>query len=210
MKHSRPRQLHLGSPAWLSCPSRESQLFEYRIDEELTLALLEEQQAADLFHLLDANRAYLKQWLPWLDQNEKPEHTAAFIQASLRQFAARDGLACGIRYHGALAGVTGLHRIDWSNRRTSLGYWIAETHEGKGIVTRAASGLLDYAFGDLGLNHVEIACAAGNIRSCAIAERLGFVREGVLRQREWLYDHFVDHVMYGMLSSEWSARVPRR
>ena len=46
---------------------------------------------------MDANRAYLRRWLPWLDQNTKPEHTAAFIQASLRQFAARDGLACGIR-----------------------------------------------------------------------------------------------------------------
>lgn len=188
-------------------PVTEGELFERRVDGEVTLALLEEQHAPDLFRLLDANRAYLRQWLPWLDHNTRPEHTAAFIQVSLRQFAARDGLACGIRFRGALAGVAGLHRIDWANRRTSLGYWIAEAHQGKGIVTRACAGLLDYAFGELGLNHVEIACAPGNPRSCAIPERLGFVREAVLRQREWLYDHFVDHVVYGMLASEW-ARHP--
>jgi ribosomal-protein-serine acetyltransferase len=181
-------------------------MFERRVDDEVTLTLLEEQHAPELFRLLDANRAYLRQWLPWLDQNTKPEHTAAFIQASLRQFAARDGLASGIRFRGTLAGVAGLHRIDWANRHTSVGYWIAEEHEGKGLVTRACTGLLDYVFGELGLHHVEIACAPANIRSGAIAERLGFVREGVLRQREWLYDHFVDHVVYGMLASEWAVK----
>jgi ribosomal-protein-serine acetyltransferase len=53
---------------------------------------------------------------------------------------------------------------------------------------------------------VEIGCAPGNRKSCAIPERLGFTREGVLRQREWLYDHFVDHVVYGILAEEWRAR----
>ena len=181
-------------------------MFRRRVDKDVALALLEEQHAPELFRLVDRNRAYLRRWLPWLDQNTKVEHTAAFIQASLRQFAARDGLACGIVFRGALAGVAGLHRIDWPSRRTSIGYWIAEAHEGQGLVTRACNGLLGYVFGELGLHHVEIACAPGNIRSCAIAERLGFVREGVLRQREWLYDHFVDHAVYGMTASEWAAR----
>jgi ribosomal-protein-serine acetyltransferase len=185
-------------------------MFEHRVDGEVTLALLEEQHAPELFRLLDGNRPYLRQWLPWLDRNTRPEHTAAFIQASLRQFAARDGLACGIRFRGAMAGVAGLHRIDWANRRSSIGYWIAEAYQGKGIVTRACAGLLDYTFGEMGLHQVEIGCALGNARSCAIPERLGFVREAVLRQREWLYDHFVDHVVYGILASEWAARNQRR
>lgn len=180
-------------------------MFERRIDDEVALALLEEQHAGELFRLVDGNRPYLRQWLPWLDANTKTEHTAAFIHAGLRGFAAREGLACGIRFRGALTGVVGLHRIDWANRRTSLGYWVAEEHQGKGIVTRACAGLLDYVFGELGLNHAEIACAPGNERSCAVPERLGFVREGVLRQREWLYDHFVDHVVYGIVASEWAG-----
>ena len=179
--------------------------FERSVDGEVALALLEEQDAAGLFRLIEENRAYLRRYLPWLDQNTRPDHTAAFIRASLQQFAARDGLACGIRFRGELAGVAGLHRIDWPNRRTSIGYWLAEAHQGKGVVTRACAGLLDYVFGELGLHHAEIACAPGNARSCAIPERLGFVREATLRQREWLYDQFVDHVVYGMLASEWAA-----
>jgi ribosomal-protein-serine acetyltransferase len=175
------------------------------VDGEVALAILEEQHAPELFRLIEGNRAYLRRWLPWLDQNTRPEHTAAFVKAALAQFAARDGLACGIVFRGALAGVVGLHRIDWANRRTTVGYWVAEEHQGKGVVTRACAGVLDYVFGDLGLNHAEIACATGNLRSCAVPERLGFTREGVLRQREWLYDHFVDHVVYGMTAGEWRA-----
>jgi ribosomal-protein-serine acetyltransferase len=179
------------------------------VDGDVALTLLEEHHAPELFALVDANRAYLREWLPWLDHNTQVEHTAAFIRASLRQLADRDGFACGIRFRGSLAGVAGLHRIDWANRRTSIGYWVAEDRQGRGVVTRACVGLLDHAFGTLGLNHVEIACAPGNARSRAVPERLGFVHEGTLRQREWLYDHFVDHVVYGMLASEWAAR-PRR
>jgi ribosomal-protein-serine acetyltransferase len=181
-------------------------MFERRIDDEVALALLEEQDAPTLFALVDANRPYLREWLPWLDAHTAVEHTAVFIRASLAQLAARDGLACGIQYRSALAGVAGLHRIDWPNRRSSIGYWVAQSHEGKGLVTRACTGLLDYAFGELGLNKVEIGCATGNAKSRAVPERLGFTHEGMLRQREWLYDHFVDHEVYGMLRAEWKER----
>ena len=184
-------------------------MFRQIVDGEVALAILEEQHAPELFRLIDANRAHLRRWLPWLDQNTRPEHTAAFIRASLAQFAARDGIACGIEFRGALAGVVGLHRVDWANRSTTVGYWLAEEHQGHGVVTRACAGLLDYVFAELGLNHAEIACAPGNARSRAIPERLGFTREGVLRQREWLYDHFVDHVVYGMTAEEWKAREGR-
>jgi ribosomal-protein-serine acetyltransferase len=99
-----------------------------------------------------------------------------------------------------------MHAIDWANRKTSLGYWLAEPHQGRGIVTRGCAALLPYLFDELGLNCVEIGCAVGNARSAAIPERLGFTREGVLRQREWLYDHFVDHVVYSLLAWEWRQR----
>ncbi len=178
-------------------------MFRRTIDDEVALLLLEEHHAPELFRVIEAHRSHLRRWLPWLDHNTRPEHTAAFIRASLAQFAARDGLACGILVRGALAGVCGLHRVDWANRRTSIGYWLAEEHQGRGVVTRACRGILDYVFGELGLNVAEIACAPGNARSCAVPERLGFTREGTLRQREWLYDHFVDHHVYGITAGEW-------
>ena len=65
---------------------------------------------------------------------------------------------------------------------------------------------MEHAFGELGLNRVSIACATENKKSCAVPERLGFRREGVVRQAERHYDHFVDHAVYATLASEWRKR----
>lgn len=174
--------------------------------DETVLDVLVEEDAEELFALVDENRAYLRQWLPWLDQNTEVEHTRVFIRATRKQHEDRNGFACGIRRRGTLVGVVGVHGIDWTNRKTSVGYWVGQTHQGQGIVTRACRALLSYLFDELGLNRVEIGCAPGNTKSAAIPERLGFVREGLLRQPEWLYDRFVDHVVYGLLAAEWRQR----
>jgi ribosomal-protein-serine acetyltransferase len=75
-------------------------------------------------------------------------------------------------------------------------------------MTASCGCLLDYAFRNLGMNRVEIRCATGNTRSRAIPERLGFKEEGTVRQAEWLYDHYVDHVVYSMLRDEWCEKNP--
>jgi ribosomal-protein-serine acetyltransferase len=123
----------------------------------------------------------------------------------LRQFADGNGFNAGIRYKGKLVGMIGLHAIDRANRKTSIGYYIAEEAQGKGIVTKSVKAILDYVFRELGLNRVEIRCGVHNKKSRAIPERLGFVQEGIIRDGEWLYDHFHDLVVYSMLAKDWLA-----
>src|ERR671911_609539 len=129
-----------------------------------------------------------------------------FIRGALKQFAQNKGFAAGIWHEDRLAGVIGYDPIDWENRSTALGYWLGEEYQGKGLVTAACRALVEHAFGELGLNRVVISCATENEKSCAIPERLGFRREGIERQAEWLYDRFVDHVTYSALASEWPTR----
>ena len=71
-------------------------------------------------------------------------------------------------------------------------------------MTKACRALIRYAFEQLQLNRVEIRVAVGNYKSRAIPERLGLVKEGMIREAEWLYDHFVDHIVYGVLAKEWA------
>ncbi len=184
-------------------------MFAYRISSDLELRLLEERHAEELFSLTDHNREYLREWLPWLDDTRSVEDTKNFIRKSLEQFANSSGFQAGIWFKGDLAGVVGYHRIDWPNRMTSIGYWLGASYQGQGLMTAACRALVKYAVDDLKLNRVEIRCAASNTKSRAIPERLDFNQEGVLRQAEWLYDHFVDHVVYAMLASEWTG-TPRR
>jgi ribosomal-protein-serine acetyltransferase len=87
-----------------------------------------------------------------------------------------------------------------------IGYWLAAPFQGRGIMTRACRAMVAYAFDTLRLQKVVIRCALGNTRSCAIPQRLGFKHEGIARQAEWLYDHFVDLNLFGMLASNWYAQ----
>jgi ribosomal-protein-serine acetyltransferase len=77
-------------------------------------------------------------------------------------------------------------------------------HEGRGIVTRACRAIVSEGFSERGLHRIEIRCATGNERSAAIAKRLGFVHEGVLRDAEWLHDHWVDLNVFSMLEHNWA------
>jgi ribosomal-protein-serine acetyltransferase len=161
--------------------------------------------AVELFAVTDANRAHLRRWLPWLDSVKSSSDSAGFIQATLKQFAEHQGFNAAVLHDGAIVGVIGHHRISWANRSTSLGYWLAASHEGRGIMTAACRALVHHAFTEYTLHRVEIRCATGNARSCAIPVRLGFRREGHLREAEWLYDHYVDHHVFAMLQGEWKA-----
>jgi ribosomal-protein-serine acetyltransferase len=72
-------------------------------------------------------------------------------------------------------------------------------------MTKSCIAYINYAFNELKLNRVEIRCAVENSKSRAIPEGLGFKNEGTIREAEWLYDHFVDHIVYGMLARDWKG-----
>ncbi|PZD96184.1 RimJ/RimL family protein N-acetyltransferase [Paenibacillus sambharensis] len=175
-----------------------------KINDLLELRLLENRHAEEMFLLVDSNRGRLREWLPWLDNTVSVEQCREFIRMSLKAFAENNGLYLGIFHQGRLAGCVSLNNIDWSNRKTTIGYWLSEDFEGRGTMTAACRTLIDYIFHELLLNRVEIRAAVQNTKSRAIPERLGFVQEGIVRQAEWLYDHYVDHVVYGMLKEEWA------
>ncbi|CAH0117918.1 MULTISPECIES: GNAT family N-acetyltransferase [unclassified Paenibacillus] len=184
-------------------------MFVCTIRESLELKLLEWKHAPELFQLTERNRDYLREWLPWVDITRSEEDSKQFISMVLEQFAQNRGFQCGIFYEGRLAGCIGFHRIDWTNRKTSIGYWLDEQAQGKGIMADSCRRLLDYAFEELNLNRVEIRAGVGNAKSRAIPERLGFQLEGVCRQEEWVNDRFVDHAVYAMLADDWNSHIRR-
>ncbi|HTP13009.1 MAG TPA: GNAT family protein [Bacteroidota bacterium] len=177
-----------------------------RIDRDLVLRQLADHDALPLFNVIDRNRVYLRQWLPWLDTSKSPVDTLNFIRTTLDQFANNDGFAAGIWYENAVVGTIGFHRVDWLNRSVEIGYWLSADCQGKGIVTRSCIAFIEYAFSEWHLHRVQIRCAVGNARSCKIPERLGFVQEGMQRHAEFLYDHYADLIIYGMLENEWKAK----
>lgn len=178
-------------------------MFTFRLDERTYLRLPEESDAEELYAVIVANRAYLSRWMPWAI-HQTPEGTIDFIRLSRRQFAENRGLTALVVQDDRIIGTLGLNEINAENSSAFIGYWLAEHAQGRGTMTLAVRGLIEHAFRRLDLNRIEIHAGVENKRSRAIPERLGFTQEGVLREAERVGDRFVDHVVYGMLASEWA------
>ena len=179
-------------------------MFLLKINEKIALKQVELQDSDALFQLTDASRTYLKEWLPWLDHTRDVSDTRNFIRAAMRGHFDEASLNAIIIYEGKVAGIAGFNKIDRSNKTAYIGYWLGEQFQGNGIMTTVAGALTQYAFEHLSLNKVEIRAAVGNVKSRSIPQRLGYKHEATIRQAEWLYDHYVDHAVYGMLRAEWT------
>jgi ribosomal-protein-serine acetyltransferase len=173
------------------------------VDTDITLRELYEKDAETLFQVADTNRAYLRAWLPWLDQNKSVESTLTFIQHNKQLSKSDSAVVFGIWYRHELAGVISFNVIDTTNHFAIIGYWLAEKFQGNGITTKACAKLVEDALITRKLNRVEIHCAVENQKSRAIPERLGFTFEGILRQKEFIYDHYKDLRVYSLLAQDY-------
>lgn len=139
---------------------------------------------------------HLKPWMAWAQQAPTVEQSEAIARRMQAQFLLREHLAYYLfdyaedsprGLHGArgrLIGGAGLHRIDWLMRRFEIGYWLAPDATGRGLASEAVRALARMAFERLRARRLEIRTDAFNFASRAVAERCGFMLEGVLRQEQ--------------------------
>jgi ribosomal-protein-serine acetyltransferase len=172
------------------------------------LRLLEPSDARELHALIQANHAHLDRWMAW-SPSQSLAQTRQFIEQTRQQLADGNGFQAAIVRDGQIVGMAGFHGVDWSNHSTSIGYWLAQSAQGKGTMTAAVRALVDVAFRELQLNRVEIRLDVENERSMALAERLGFQREGTLRQAMLLAGAYRDDAVYSLLAREWPVRAVR-
>ena len=183
-------------------------MFHLIVAPNIELKQIEPNYADTLFALTERNRAYLREWLPWVDNAHSAADTRNYIMDALSQYHANRGPNTAIWTEGGIAGCIGCHPIDWANRSCSIGYWIDASFQGRGIITRCCARLVEYLFSEMNLHRVVIQCGTGNTKSCAIPQRLGFTREGILFEAEWVGGRWVDLVIWSMLEQNWPA-VPR-
>ncbi|MBS1861746.1 MAG: GNAT family N-acetyltransferase [Actinobacteria bacterium] len=160
--------------------------------------------APALTAVVAANREHLARWLPWAAAYGHVD-SIDYIARKEAQIEADDGFEGAIVLDGRIVGAAGFHRVDWINRTTSIGYWLAAEAQGRGLMSATVRALLDHAFGNWDLHRVIIEVVVDNARSRAIPERLGFSEEGTLREAKLIRGGYEDAVLYAMLASEWPA-----
>lgn len=184
----------------------EKPSFTLFIDDKTSLELSAEKHAKALFLAINENREHLSEFLGFVNKMQSEEDIRKFLKNCERIYQEGGEVSFAIFHAGELVGRIGIHYIHQQNKTAAIGYWLSQKAEGKGIITKACQELLKYGFQELNLNRIEIKAATENYKSQAIPKRLGFVREGVLRQAEFINTSFVDLVLYSLLRSEWETK----
>lgn len=180
--------------------------FSFRVDDEIELRILQTHDARAFFAFVQNNRAHLEEWLLWSQHLHSEADARAFLQEGLDDFA-RDGLPLiGIYTRGEMAGGLAFFPLDRRINAAEFGYWLGKEFVGRGIMSRAQSAVLQYLFEIIRVNRVQLRMETDNTASRALAERAGFVQEGITRQGWIRGGQLRDLIVYSLLASEWSNK----
>jgi ribosomal-protein-serine acetyltransferase len=186
-------------------------LFEELRGERIVVRPYRESDAQDLFEAVAESRDHIRPWLPFADAHQTIEESRDWIIQMMAHWLLREDLILSVweaatnRYLGG----TGLHAHNWDTGYFEIGYWIRASAEGHGYVTEAVRLLANYAFDTLKANRLEIRCDVLNVRSAAIPQRLGFVREGCLRNDATAPDGRIrSTLVFSLIPGEWHNERP--
>ena len=137
------------------------------------------------------------------DRQSEAELRRFFRSIEPERSAGRSfSLAIASATNGEAFGGIGLSSIHWSHRRAEVGYWVGEPHRGRGVATAAVRLFSEWAIGTLGMERLELHIDPENSPSITVAERAGYLREGVLRSYEFRKGRRVDVAMYALLAGD--------
>jgi RimJ/RimL family protein N-acetyltransferase len=153
---------------------------------------------------IEDNRAHLTPWLPWVESIVDVPTATAWLRNYADKQANDAGRILGIWRGAELLGGVLFRTFDAESGGCEIGSWLGSGTEGKGLMTRAARILLDWAFGVRGMTRVCWQTSPENKRSIAVAERIGMTREGVLRKAYAYQGVHHDVVVLAILADEWT------
>lgn len=168
----------------------------------LTLRRISTDDVDAMFEVF-SNAEVMRYWStpPLADRAGAVEFVNEIHDSFARQAMLKWGVA--LRADNLLIGTATLYNLDFTNRRAEVGYALGRTHWGQGYMHEALQALLTYAFETLDLRRLEADVDPRNQASIQTLERLGFQREGFLRERWEVGGEIQDALFYGLLRPEW-------
>lgn len=182
-------------------------MFKRTVDHQLALELALPYRAPEIFKLIDTNRAHLDPWFPWVAKSLSVSDTQTFLASRIRSLAETGELECVMLFNGTPVGLIGICPLSGNPHQAEIGYWIAKEYTGKGLVTKSCRVVIEYCFNILNVNSILIRAVEQNVRSWAVAERLGFHHDGTDRMGICVNGVFSDCRRYSLLRTEWQADI---
>ncbi|MBR4892212.1 MAG: GNAT family N-acetyltransferase [Alphaproteobacteria bacterium] len=156
-------------------------------------------KSQEFFDVIVKNKEFLLEWLDWPNYYSKPEDAYNY----LKTVENVKGSSYLIQVDGKIVGGHGFVNFNEEYKFAELGYWLAPDFNGRGLVVRGIAALENLAFGQFGLNRLQIKVDTENVKSQAVAVRAGYVKEGILRHGYVLHGAPRDVIVYSKLKSEW-------
>ncbi len=181
---------------------------EITVDDEIMLRPVFNTAPEALHSLVHRNLAHLGPYMFWARPGYALGDVKEFQEAGQRRWNESGEHGFSIFHNGELAGLLGIRGFESAYRAVSIGYWLSEHLQGRGIMTRSVAALIKLAFEIYDMNQVIIRAAPDNTRSRAIPERLGFTNMGMERQvSASATGELLDLVNYSLLKSEWNRHL---
>lgn len=170
----------------------------------LRLAPLDPIDAPELFRGVEASRAALEPWLPWVPYQTTEGDSRAYAECSIDDWDAGRALRLTLRdrERNTLLGIVSLESANHAHLSLELGYWIRTDVAGQGLMTEAAAATVQWAFRAVGAHRVRVAASTENARSLGVIRKLGFSFEGVARHAELIMGRWLDHAVFAKLSTD--------
>lgn len=148
----------------------------------------------------------LNHWLPWAHMGYGRSDAANFVRDSLRSWQEGRAYDLAIRRPddpGRHIGNVSLWFLSRTFGTGEIGYWVRTDQTRRNVATEVVAATLEIAFEDLGMHRVILRIAEGNRSSERVAEKLGFTREGLLREEIRVRGKWLDHSLWSLLEREY-------
>jgi ribosomal-protein-serine acetyltransferase len=181
-------------------------VFAIPLTDDAELRPLEVWQAEEFFAHIERAREQVGRWIGFADACPDLDGARAKLQAYADKQACDTGRIFGIWLRGTLVGGCLYGAFDAANGTCEIGVWTEPAGQGHGLITRGVRLLLDHALIERGLARAEWHCDPRNVRSAAVAKRVGMTAEGILRSVRPFNGERQDKQVWGILRDEWIAQ----
>jgi RimJ/RimL family protein N-acetyltransferase len=172
--------------------------------ERLIIRPYRKGDGAAYFSLLQNNRDHLKEHLDEATTIKTEEEAEIKVREHHANWVARNSFVMGVwKKESIYIGEMWMGPVKWDVPSFEIGWFLGKTYQGKGFATEAVKRCLVFLFEDLKAHKVIVKARETNVRSYKLAERCGFVKEGLLRDNAKVDDGWVGLLCYGMLKSEY-------
>ncbi|MEV4317332.1 GNAT family protein [Actinocrispum sp. NPDC049592] len=182
-------------------------MLTHHLAEGAELRALEPWNAGEFAEHVARARDHLRPWIPWGTTIVDEQTAREFLQSFADDQAKGGRRIYGIWLDGTLVGGTLFRTFDARVGVCEVGVWLEPSATGRGLVTTAVRGMIEWAVCARGMSRVEWYCNVDNKPSIAAAQRLGLTCEGVLRDLGTLNGTRYDVQVWSILAAEWRSRT---